>query len=289
MSKACVTISIDLELAWGNWDNLREDHRQHIEQCERPVVQRLIEIFDRYRLPATWAFVAALLDRVSAQSMPGGAHLWFAPDLIEAIIQSKVSHDLGSHGGRHHYFDVMSQTEASEDIEFARYIHKLNGLPLSSFVFPRNKVAKLELLRHHGFKVYRGVDHAWHQRLRARQVTLGRVANLLDKCFPISPEAVAPLSENGLVNLPGSMLFMGRNGLRRLVSSNVLETKLQKGVKRAVAQRGVFHLWFHPSNFWYQTENQLVVFERFVANLAELVGRGDIEMRTMASYGRCDV
>lgn len=85
MSAGAVTISIDLELAWGNWDNLERRHVEHIERSERPTVTRLVEIFDRHEVPVTWAFVAALLDPASAKGRPGGERLWYAPDLIEKI------------------------------------------------------------------------------------------------------------------------------------------------------------------------------------------------------------
>jgi len=55
MSKGGVTISIDLELAWGNWDNLNSGHIHHVEESERPIVQRLVALFDRYDFPVTWS------------------------------------------------------------------------------------------------------------------------------------------------------------------------------------------------------------------------------------------
>ena len=83
MAAGKLTISIDLELAWGVWDHLTPDDLRLIESAERPICAALIELFDRHQVPATWAVVAALLDEVSAATQPGPRACWFAPDIVE--------------------------------------------------------------------------------------------------------------------------------------------------------------------------------------------------------------
>lgn len=160
-----------------------------------------------------------------------------------------MEHDIGSHGGRHRYFDTMNQNEANEDLEFAKSIHTENGLSFCSFIYPRNKVAKLDLLKKHGVKVYRGEDWAWHQRLRQKQVQLGRVANLVDKFLPIAPECVMPSYQGDLVNFPGSMLFLGRNKIRRLIPANSMRSKLKKGILGAQEDQKIFTFGFIRQTF----------------------------------------
>src|SRR6516225_11087192 len=99
--KARLIISIDLELAWGYWDCLTAENLRMAETAERPICAALIELFDRYEIPATWAIVAALLDEASAKSRPGGASCWYAPDIIDRLFHAKVVHEIGGHGGRH--------------------------------------------------------------------------------------------------------------------------------------------------------------------------------------------
>ena len=48
MAKGKLTISIDLELAWGVWDVLTAEHIYLAETAERPICAALIELFDRY-------------------------------------------------------------------------------------------------------------------------------------------------------------------------------------------------------------------------------------------------
>jgi len=57
--KGTLTISIDLELAWGVWDSLTPEQLRMAETAERPISAALIELFDRHSIQATWAMVAA--------------------------------------------------------------------------------------------------------------------------------------------------------------------------------------------------------------------------------------
>jgi hypothetical protein len=284
MTRGAVTISIDLELAWGNWDNLTPARAANVEQHERPIVKRLVETLDQRGVPVTWAFVAALLDPKSAHGRPGGEQLWYAPDVIDRIRSARVKHDLGSHGGRHIYLDRVSDSEAEEDLAFAQGVHRQNGLNWGSFVFPRNQVGRKPLLAQHGIRVYRGTDHAWHQRIRNRQPLLGRAANLIDKLLPIAPETVRPEADGAMVNLPGSLLFFGREGVRGFAAPGVMKAKLAKGLAAAKRDGGVFHLWFHPSNFWHDTDTQFETFAAFLGDVAESAGRGEIDIKPMAAF-----
>ncbi|HEV7463198.1 MAG TPA: hypothetical protein VGN85_04715 [Methyloceanibacter sp.] len=71
-----LTISIDLELAWGVWDTVTPGRLRLAEEAERPIVAALIALFDRHAIPATWAMVAALLDEKSASARPGPKSCW---------------------------------------------------------------------------------------------------------------------------------------------------------------------------------------------------------------------
>jgi hypothetical protein len=283
MSSA-ITISIDLELAWGNWDDITREQLDKVESLERDIVGKLIDILDRHQVPATWAFVAALLDPKSAIGRPGPEHCWYAPDVMDKIRAASVRHDIGSHGGRHVYLDRLSRDEAEEDFLFAAEVHARHGLNCRSFIFPRNRLGDTALLASHGFKVFRGRDKAWHERIRSRNGVAGRVANLVDKVLPIAPEPVQPSGDGELINVPGSMLFMSRNGLRKLAHPAVIANKLERGTINAMRNGGVFHLWFHPSNFYYRAACQFQLFESFVARAAKLAAQGRLALRPMSSF-----
>jgi peptidoglycan/xylan/chitin deacetylase (PgdA/CDA1 family) len=284
MGKGALTVSIDLELAWGVWDILTAEDLAMAETAERPICAALLDLFDRYDVPATWAMVAALLDAKSAQAQPGNPVCWHAPDIVERIVAARARHEIGSHGGRHIYFSEIAQVAARDDLAFAAEVHRANALPFRSFVFPRNAVGHLDTVAEAGLRSFRGPDVGWTTAARRLGRRIGQGANLADKMLPIPPRPVTPKRAGPLVNIAGSMLLLGRNGPRRLVLPAVTRHKLAMGLRRAVRTGGTFHLWFHPSNFYYRREEQLDTLAWFLARAADEAGRGRIEIRTMGTY-----
>jgi hypothetical protein len=284
MAKGKLTISIDLELAWGVWDVLTAEKIHFAETAERPICNALIELFDRYQVPATWAIVAALLDEASARSRAGSKNCWYAPDIIERVVGAKVPHEIGSHSGRHIYFDNASASEAEADLDFARDVHRANGLSFDSFIFPRNACGHLDQLARVGLRVFSHADVGWTVAPSRAGRHVARVVNLADKLLPIPPHPTLARPRGGLIELEKSMLLMGRNGLRRFVLPQVTRAKFQLGLQRACRSGGVFHLWFHPSNFYYRRDEQLATLAWCLARAADEAGRGRIEICTMGAY-----
>jgi len=287
MARGQLVISIDLELAWGVWDHLTPASLGFAAEYERPICASLLELFDRHQISATWAIVAALLDEKSAAAQPGDKRCWYAPDVIEQIVNTKSRHEIGSHGGRHRYFDCMTAAQAREDLQFAREQHGAHALPFDAFVFPRNSVAHLDILRSTGLRAFRGSDLGWFMVAGAAGRIAGRTANLVDKMLPIPPTTVAARQNSeGLVDIPGSMLLLARNGARRFVFPAVTRAKLSKGLVRSRDRKGIFHLWFHPSNFYYRREEQLATLAWFLEQAADQASRGDLDILTMGECAR---
>jgi Polysaccharide deacetylase len=282
--KGKLTISIDLELAWGVWDWVTAEHLRRAEEDERPICAALIDLFDRHEIAATWAMVAALLDAPSAQGRPGAQACWYAPDIIERLLGARVRHEIGSHSGRHIYFDRATAAQAREDLEFARDIHRSHGLAFRSFVYPRHAFGHADIIAEVGLRAYSHADAGWFEAFRRLGERPGRAAHLVDKLLPIPPQPVVPQDEDGIIHIPKSMLLMGRNGPRRFISPTVTGAKLRAGLARARESGGTFHLFFHPSNFYYRRDEQLETLAAFLADAADEAGRGRIEIRTMGSY-----
>lgn len=288
MDRGAFSISIDLELAWGIWDRPSAEYHRLCAEKERAVVGALLSLLSSRQIPATWAIVARLLENADPPApSPFGERIWYGPDLIEAIQRASPPQDIGSHGFAHLYFRDLDREAVRADVQSAHRVHQRHGLPFTSFVFPRNQVAHLESLAEEGIEVFRGVDRGWHMATRWNLGELvGKAANLADKVLPIPPVVVLPSARSGLVELPGSMLLLGRSGLRRLVRPEVMALKAELGLLRAARQGGVFHLWCHPSNFYWDTEVQLGVLEGIFDRAFTLRERGELEIRTMASYAQ---
>lgn len=286
--KGVLCISIDLELAWGIWDKPDQETFNRIRKLERHIVRRLLAIFSQNEISATWAIVGHLLERRSSAGSSFDEEIWYAPDLLEDIHNVSPRQEVGSHGFSHKYYNELSKEEALEDLERSRIIHQAHGLNWGSFVFPRNFPNHLDLLTESGIQIYRGKDSGLlidAGRMMGRKVL--RLMNLADKTLPIQPRTFTPTSKiNGLLELPGSMLWFSRQGIRRIIHPRNLEAKVALGLRRAAARGEIFSLWFHPSNFYYDTENMLGYFERAMNRAARMRTSGQIEILPMGRLGK---
>lgn len=286
MRQGAFTISIDVEILWGVWDRPATRVEGRCAELERTITGRLLRLFGAYDIRATWAIVGRLLDEQRGfDGLRGTRECWYAPDIVEAIRADSTGHEIGSHSYGHIYFDTVPRGDALSDLQRAAAIHRAHGLAFDSFVFPRNGVAHVDALREVGLKVYRSTDEGILRWTSARAARLRPIVNLADKALALPSPLVHPIvHEGGLVELPSSMLLMARNGLRRLVHPHALARKLRDGVRRAARDGGVFHLWFHPSNFYEEMDAQLDVLEQGLAEAASLRDDGRLDVLTMGDF-----
>ena len=268
MMSGALCISIDLELAWGIWDRLDEHYLAKCAEIETRIVTSLLAQFERHEVPATWAFVARLLERDDAACAKTayGERVWYAPHLIEAIKRSSVAHEFGTHAYAHRYFSTLSRAEAEAELADAKRVHAAAGLPFESLVFPRNDIAHLDVVAASGLRVYRGLDRGWFMTARDKGGKLaGRLAHLVDKALPIAPVPIEAARHDGLVELPSSLLLLGRAGVRRAIPPRLMVEKARRGIAAARDSGKTFHLWFHPSNFYDEPDVQLAVLDDILA------------------------
>jgi hypothetical protein len=77
---------------------------------------------------------------------------------------------------------------------------------------------------------------------------------------------------------------MARNGLRRAIHPAAVVAKARLGLAAARRTGGAFHLWFHPSNFYYEPERQLETLAGIVEAAARMRDHGEIDIRPMSSF-----
>lgn len=286
MQRGAFCISIDVEMGWGVWDRPTADYMERCLRLEIPIVERLLELFGRYDVVATWAVVGRLMERAGATPAGFGDGVWYDPGLVERIRAASPVQEIGSHSYEHIYFNTVGAEQAEADLAAAQRVHEAFGLPFTSFVYPRNGVAHTAALSRHGIKVYRSVDQGFHRTVARRLGSTGaRAAHLLDKFSPTTPALVRPIRHpDGIVELPSSLLFMSRNGVRRLVHPSLLRQKAIRGLRAAAKHGGMFHLWFHPSNFYYDLETQFRTFESILSTAAALRDGGDLDIVPMGHF-----
>jgi len=297
-----VVISVDAELAWGFHD-LKSIPRKRIENA-RSGWHHLLQVFSRFKIPATWAIVDHLFlnycDGAHSghpslpdwfRRDPGGTlsedQTWYGPDLIEAVRTSDVDHEIGSHTFSHVEFGRGDVTEEIAAAELQRSVElaAAEGLELDSLVFPRNNVGHLDLLPEYGFTCYRGVEpKRWFDgRFR-------RPGKLLAYNFGRSPPPlVTPdVDQRGLVDIPASLYLFSLEGVAgaasRVMFGDPVVRQARMGVDEAARSDGVFHLWLHPNNILDRADVERL--DAVFGYVRQRADETDLRIETMGTVAR---
>lgn len=102
----------------------------------------------------------------------------------------------------------------------------------------------------------------------------------------LPPPVSQPEKMGDLWNIRGSMMLQGMDGLRGLIPPVCRLARTLSGLKRAVRERALFHLWFHPSNLAVGRSKLLQVLDRTLTAARQLEARGDLEILTMRDLAR---
>jgi len=293
-----VILSLDAELAWGFHD-LEKLPAARINGARMAWIE-LIDMFDKFEIPTTWAVVGHLFlnecdgihDGLESkvgwfQRDPGGhtdeSNNWLAPDLIEAIRNARVNHEIGSHTFSHVDFgdQSMSRDVAVAELRESRRLASEWGIDLDSFVFPRNNIGYRELLAEFDFKCYRGnKPERWYDGTSMRPI--GKTISMAVGSSP--PPTVRPeVDEYGLVNIPASLDLFTFEGLPKQIITQVVEDpvvrKAKLGIEAVADSDDVFHMWLHPNNL--TSKEDLKRIELILKFLDSVRERRDLVVRTM--------
>lgn len=273
-------LSLDIELAWGTRGARGEKMRRYYKR-EREVIGALLDLLAKYRIGATWAVVGHLfLDGCAPcdgrkhpeiiRPSTSGAEadwfhvdpcsnlstdpLWYGSDIVKRIQECKVTQEIGCHTFSHVIVGDPQRSEACFDSELkmCRALAEDVGVQLRSFVFPRDEVGHLAVLKKNGFACYRGRLARWYIGFPR---TLRRLAHVIDEYLLPGTPAVFSTREEGLWNIPGSYVYPYRLSWARWLPISFRIRKARIGIQRAIKQRGIYHLWFHP--FDLATDNRL--------------------------------
>lgn len=254
-----VVFSLDFELGWGHAD-IRPEYVDRLrEEADETFarVRALVDLFDEYKIPATWAVVGKLTEK--------GDDPWFHnPGLFEYLLDADVEHDIGLHSYGHPSFTDLSEAEAREDVEAG--VNALQDWNISprSFIYPRGRVSHPSVLSEYGIECYRS-EHSSSKIASLKQLISPPVIN--------SPEFPGP---TGPIPVPETMF---------LASSRPLwhrHWRVKRALRRATAEGGFVHLWWHPHNVITQP-NLLGLITDVFEQVRELNRSGDLECVPMAT------
>ena len=279
------TISIDLELAWGVWDKINSTYLNNAINNERDIINQLLKIFEDFSFPVTWATVAALIDDKNKMINIVNKKAWYAPDIIEKIMKSQTKHLIASHSYSHINFHENSKSVIIEDFEKAEHFFKTLGITPDVLIFPRNQIAHLEILSQFKYKFYRSLDKSWYKKVSKHNKFLGKLANISDKIFPFKANSVKPTKHfDGLIEIPSSILLISRNGFKLPVTNINMLYKIKNGIERAIENKECFHLWFHPSNFYYKENKQFKLLKEILRFVNSKREQGLIDVKVLDQY-----
>jgi peptidoglycan/xylan/chitin deacetylase (PgdA/CDA1 family) len=285
LSSGVAIVSIDTELAWGDAHRGTEGPSRSYDD-ERRVIDRLVGVFDRYEIPATWAVVGHLfLDRcdrdggrphpdvlrpeypwfdgdwfdVDPCSTRAAAPEYYGRDIVDRIRAAATGHEVGCHSFAHAMAGEpgCSPEAFASDLDACRKAAAVDGVTLRSFVFPRNSVGHLDVLARQGFTCYRG-------RATAQP--------------PVRPER----DPSGLWNIPATFLFAPATR-RAGVPIDVWVLHPRARLRQAARRRSLFHVWFHPYNITAAADRALRGIELLAREAARLREQGRLDVVTMGA------
>jgi peptidoglycan/xylan/chitin deacetylase (PgdA/CDA1 family) len=308
------TISIDFELIWGTRDLFGPEGFRKACEAERSVViDRLLDLFVEFNIPATWCVLGhLLLERCSVEGGqkhpdiirpdhswhrgdwfeddPSGsedsAPMFYARSLVDKIRACPVPQEIGCHSFSHVIFGDSGCSRETAESELAACVRAARelGIEMRSFAFPRNDVGHLDVLKEYGFVNYRGPEPQWYERKNWTH-TQKRLSHLWDVLTAAAPPVVLPeRTADGLWNIPGSMIYFPMHGLRRFIPVSRRVKRAIKGLNAAVDQKRVFHLWFHPTNLADETDAMFTGLRRIFDRATSLRDRDRLAILPM-----CDI
>lgn len=315
MENALLTISLDFELHWGRFDkyDLKDSLVYYAET--KKAVPYILELFEKYKIEATWATVGALMaenieewEQYSpvlkpsyhekkysayswmAEERPHQAECLFAPELVQQVINCP-GQEIGCHTYAHYYTCEKGQL-AEEFRSDLRACQKLAmdkfQVDLQSLVFPRNQYHDevIRIAYEEGFDFIRSNPSDWFWRHTEENGLLKRFFRTGDTFVHIGQTSHYPMpvmEEGKPLLLPASRLlrpfrndgFFHKQRLKR-IKDELLDT----------AKSGeVYHLWWHPHNFGLYPFENLHYLEQVFQYFDELrkeYGMASVNMRNSA-------
>lgn len=293
--KPIFIISLDTELIWGiihtdaDTSSLINDKKH----C-RGAVDTLLNLFEKYNIPATWAVVGHLfLDRCEKENiilhrnMPRFKEdryscdpctdikrdpLFYGKDIVEKILSSPIKHEIGYHSFSHVLFSECNREVAEAEIKEGVKLAKEFDIALKSFVFPQDKIGHLDVLKENGFRIYRG--RIFKRGNINQRVPIRKINGVIDLMIA---KPVEPRMTKGIWEIPSSMLYSAP-----FPFTYSLLPRAKIGIYRAIRLKKIFHVWLHPQSLLDQPS-----LAKYLDNLLAFVSKkrdeGKIEVMTMGA------
>lgn len=309
-----LVISLDFEMFWGIADFADIREWTPIVENVHMVVPRLLEMFQKHGVHATWATVGALmcegrseflerlpkpvasqtktmLEKLGLMELGNGAscpdHILFAPELVRMIAASE-GQEIGTHTFSHYYCDdpTGSPEEFAAELTASQAIAKEKGYPFCSAVFPRNQVSDrfVNVLQHSNLRCFRGVERGWIPKYRSKLGKLGTILWYLDNYIPLARTCSFSKKDaeqiGSLINIRNSRFFKPYRPKYAFAERlKVWRYKLE--MKSAAKHGEIYHIYWHPHNFAENTEINFRQMDELLSYFEKLSSKYGMESKSM--------
>lgn len=292
LDKPQLIISMDTELLWGSTTIDKLNFLKSKGDLRKNTIYRLLRLFKKYKIPVTWAIVGHLfLEKCDKSSCLVWRNIeehnyrrdwyidpfssikedpsYYGSDIVESILNDPIDHEIGYHSFSHPRFNEISREMAEDELKEAKKIEKEWGIKLKSFVFPRDEIAHVDLLKQNGFEIYRGVKT---RKYNPKQILpVRKLQGGIDKVIapPVEPRWV-----DSIWAIPSSMFFCDP----QLKFSVLPRAKI--GLNRAINSNKVFHVFLHPWNLllYNRLKDDL---DEFLSYVSKKRDKGEVDVMTM--------
>lgn len=315
MQEGTLIISLDFELHWGRFDKYSPEDYLTYYRNTRKVIPRILDLFDKYQIHATWATVGMLMadnweewETFSPEVLPHfqskklSAYYWkdqllpvhrdafFAPELVKLILDVP-NQELGSHTFAHYYTGMQGSTQEGflADLEAAQKISKSKfNQTLQSLVFPRNQYnqVSIETAARAGFEFVRTNPGDWFWKNTADESPVKKVFRTGDTLFPMGERTSfekPTISRSGMVSIPASRLL--RPYRRNSIVNQFRINRIKQELGEASKNFEMYHLWWHPHNFGHHPEENIKVLESILMYVSELRDKSGFNSLNMKDAG----
>lgn len=308
-----LVISLDFEMCWGMADVAKISELAPVMQRVHSVVPRLVALFEKYGIHATWATVGALMAKDRAEflrylptDIPAQTRLilektglmpednkkmcpreiLFAPELVELVSNSE-GQEIATHTYSHYYCNRKESkpSEFSAEIESALNLAADKGLAVESAVFPRNQVADEFISAMCEVKklAFRGNENSWINSLQAKKPKLGTLLWYIDNYIPLQRRTSYKLSEifdRGILNIRNSRFFKPFRPKYKFAEKLKL-FHYKREMLRAAKKGEIYHMYWHPHNFALDTEINFAQMEELLEYYARVCKKYGMKSRNM--------
>lgn len=300
-----ITLSIELELAWGMHDKDEYSHLSTSRNPETTALERLLTVAEEFRIPITFNAVGHLLESSCSGSheSPHPMSWWdadpgtdvntnpqfYAPDLIEKIYSQQVTHEIATHTYSHLLANESTNAQLDYELTAVDNVHAAFGIPSpTSIIMPRHEEPNYSVLRSHGIDTIRrpisGYTPSFSNRLSKLgwlfsrshpRSTLQMNDGLLETTVTPHPSLSSPLLSVGQKD-PHPVIDAFPKSLRQSVHRRYVVN----AIKRAAKTDTHVHLWTHLYNI--ANKEQWVPIKEGLRYLAERRDEGNLKIKVMA-------